>query len=192
MTAFKLNSVIVTDAAGNVANLAGAVTNPVGTLRIGTPTAPTTVIPTHGSTSVIKVGTPYYLHGSSGSGPALKYNGANVTTREFGAWTPIGAIQTASGYDVAGKNTSTGRYMVWSTDSNGNYKRFDRRRRIGISSALVAGACFPARPNRDGVIGLYAAPGTTRQITNVLAGTTGSATIGKGATLEVARAESLP
>ena len=38
--------------------------------------------------------------------------------------------------------------------------------------------------NRDGVIGLYAAPGTTQHITNALAGTTGSATIGTGATLE--------
>ena len=40
------------------------------------------------------------------------------------------------------------------------------------------------------MIGLYAAPGTTQQITNALAGTTGSATIGTGATLELTAADS--
>ena len=30
-------------------------------------------------------------------------------------------MQTASGYDVAWKNTGTGQYTVWTTDSNGNY-----------------------------------------------------------------------
>ena len=62
------------------------------------------------------------MDGSSGPDPTLKYNGANVTTGEFGAWTPIGAIQTAGGFDVAWKNTGTGQYTVWSTDRNGNYK----------------------------------------------------------------------
>ena len=40
------------------------------------------------------------------------------------------------------------------------------------------------------MIGLYAAPGTTRQITNALAGTTGSTTIGIGATLALTAADS--
>ncbi len=40
---------------------------------------------------------------------------------QFDAWTPIGAEKTASGYEVAWHNTSTGQYTVWSTDSNGNY-----------------------------------------------------------------------
>ena len=35
--------------------------------------------------------------------------------------TPIGAVQTAGGYDVAWKNTATGLYTVWMTDSNGNF-----------------------------------------------------------------------
>ena len=85
VTALKLNSAIVTDAAGNVANLAGAVTNPAGTLQIGTPADPITVIQTDGSTSLTEVANQYYLDGSSGSGPALKYNGANVTAGEFGS-----------------------------------------------------------------------------------------------------------
>ena len=44
--------------------------------------------------------------------------------------------------------------------------------------------------NGDGVIGLYAAPSTTLQINNPLAGTAGAATIGTGATLELAAADS--
>ena len=38
-----------------------------------------------------------------------------------GAWTPIGAVQTASGYDVAWQLTGTYNYTIWSTDRNGNY-----------------------------------------------------------------------
>ncbi|MGB9116229.1 MAG: hypothetical protein WCC91_13275, partial [Bradyrhizobium sp.] len=44
--------------------------------------------------------------------------------------------------------------------------------------------------NGDGTIGIYAAPGTTLQISSPLAGTSGSATIGTGATLELAAADS--
>ena len=40
MTSFNLNGATIKDAAGNSANLAGAVTNPAGTLQIDT-TAPT-------------------------------------------------------------------------------------------------------------------------------------------------------
>ena len=86
----------------------------------------TTVIQTDtnafGSTSLTEVANVYfYLDGSSGSGPALKYAGSNVTVGEFGGWTPIGAVQTASGYDIAWKNAGTNQYTVWTTDSNGNY-----------------------------------------------------------------------
>ena len=34
---------------------------------------------------------------------------------------PIGAVQTASGYDVAWEIPGANEYTVWSTDSNGNY-----------------------------------------------------------------------
>ena len=149
------------------------------------------VIQTDGSTSLTEVANQYYLYGSSGSGPALKYKGANVTAGEFGSWTPIGAVQTASGYDVAWKNTGTGQYTVWTTDSNGNYKGNLIGAVSGTSSALeTLEPVFRQDLNRDGVIGLYAAPGTTRQITNALAETTGSATIGIGATLELTAADS--
>ena len=34
---------------------------------------------------------------------------------------PIGAEQTATGYDVAWKVAGADQYTVWNTDSNGNY-----------------------------------------------------------------------
>ena len=120
------------------------------------------VIQKDGSTSLTEVGNRYYdLDGSNGSGPTLKYKGRSVTAGEFGAWTPIGAIQTASGYDVAWKNTGTGQYTVWGTDSNGNYKGFLTGGAVsGTSSALESlEPIFHQDLNRDGVIGL-----TTRKV----------------------------
>ena len=189
VTALKLNSATVTDGAGNTANLSGAITNPAGTLQISTTVGTTKVIQTDGSTSLTEVANQYYLYGSSGTGPALKYNGANVTAGEFGSWTPIGAVQTASGYDVAWKNTSTGQYTVWTTDSSGNYEG-DIGAVSGTSSALeTMEPVLHQDLNGDGVVGLYAAPGKTLQISQSLAGTSGSATIGTRSTLELTAAD---
>ena len=74
-----------------------------------------------GSTSLTEVANEYFLYNSSGSGPELSYADAPVTAGEFGGWTPIGAVQTASGYDVAWKVTGVDMYTIWTTDSNGNY-----------------------------------------------------------------------
>ena len=96
---------------------------------------------------------------SSGSGPALKYNGANVTAGEFGSWTPIGAVQTASGYDVAWKNTSTGQYTVVDHRQQRQLHRKSGRRCAvaGNSYALESlEPIFGQDLNGDGVIGLYA------------------------------------
>ncbi|WP_271599809.1 NF038122 family metalloprotease [Bradyrhizobium sp. CCBAU 45384] len=71
-----------------------------------------------GATTLLQAGNNYEL---GNSGPLLKYAGATVTIGQFGAWTPIGAEQTASGFDVAFKVPGTDNYTVWSTDSNGNY-----------------------------------------------------------------------
>jgi hypothetical protein len=155
---------------------------------------PPTLIQTDGATSLVTTGGNYFLNstGSSSLGPELKYGGAAVTAGEFGAWTPIGAVLVAGGgYDVAWKNTSSGQFTVWSTDSNGNY----------MSNVIGAVATnniqletlentFQQDLNSDGVIGIYAAPGTTLQIANSLSGPSGSATIGAGATLELAAANS--
>ena len=67
---------------------------------------PGTLIEAIGSTSLVEVGTKFFLDSiSTGSGPSLKYGGADVVAGQFGSgWTPIGAEQTATGYEVAWKN----------------------------------------------------------------------------------------
>jgi len=65
-----------------------------------------TVIEANGVTSLTEVGNNFYLY-SSGSGPSLKYSGADVVAGQFGTWVPISAEKTASGYEVAWHNTST-------------------------------------------------------------------------------------
>ncbi len=53
-----------------------------------------------------KLGTNFFLDNiSTGTGPSLKYGGADVVAGQFGGgWTPIGTEQTATGYEVAWKN----------------------------------------------------------------------------------------
>ena len=110
---------------------------------------------------------------------------------QFVGWTPIGAVQTATGYDVAWENTSANEYTVWSTDSNGNYTGNLIGAVSATSTALEAfEPIFDQDLNGDGVIGLYATPGTTLQINSPMAGASASATIGTGATLEISAADS--
>ena len=108
-----------------------------------------------GSTSLTEVANEYFLYNASGSGPVLQYGGAAVVAGEFGGWTPIGAVQTASGYDVAWEIPGANEYTVWSTDSNGNY--------IANIIGVVAGndyalesieTTFNQDLNGDGTIGL--------------------------------------
>jgi serralysin len=84
------------------------------------PVVTTTVIESAGSTTLAQVGSNYYLY-SGGTGPSLKSGGATVVQGQCGSYVPIGAEQTSSGYDVVWKNGSADQYVVWSTDSNGNY-----------------------------------------------------------------------
>ena len=159
----------------------------------GTIGLPTVVIQTDGSTALTQVGNDYFLNPTGGgTGPELKQGGAVVTAGEFGTWTPIGAVQVAGGgYDIAWHNTSSGQYSVWSLDSNGNYLSNVINPVAGNSPALeTLENTFQQDLNGDGVIGIYATPGTTLQISNPLSGPSGSATIGAGATLELAAANS--
>ena len=71
-------------------------------------------------------------------------------------WTPIGAVQLAGGgYDVAWKDTATGQYTAWSTDSNGNYLSNLFGPVSGNSTALEAlETTFNQDLNGDGTIGI--------------------------------------
>ena len=125
-----------TDSNGNyISNLIGIVSGTSTTLEsletgfhqdlngdgvIGIPGA--AVIEAVGSTSLVEVGNNYFLNSiSSGIGPELKYGGAPFAAGQFGGWSPIGAEQTSTGYEVAWKVTGADQYTVWNTDSNGNY-----------------------------------------------------------------------
>src|SRR5262249_45106311 len=52
------------------------------------------VIETNGATSLTEVGNHFFLYDNvSGSGPSLKYGGADYVAGQFGPWAPIGAEQ---------------------------------------------------------------------------------------------------
>ena len=72
-------------------------------------------------TSLGAVGNEYLMLDSAGNGPTLKLGGAAVTSGEFGAYVPVAAEATSTGYDVVFRNGTADQYIVWSTDNNGNY-----------------------------------------------------------------------
>ena len=111
-------------------------------------------IESFGSTKLYQVGSYYYLDsGSGGSGPSVKVSGAAIAVGTQGAWNPIGAEQTAGGYEVAWKNGSADQYIVWATDSNGNLTSFLSGVVSGASTTLQNfEASFHQDLNGDGVI----------------------------------------
>jgi 20S proteasome alpha/beta subunit len=148
VTAVNLGTATVSDSAGNAADLTGAVTNPAGTLQIDTTTA--------SSIHLTQVGNSYFLYNTGNSGPSLKYSGALVVAGAYGAWAPIGAEQTASGYEVAWKVTGADQYTVWNTDSSGNYISSITNGVVSGSSAALESleTSFHQDLNRDGQIGI--------------------------------------
>jgi serralysin len=126
------------------------------------------LIQTDGSTSLLQVDNNYYLS-TNGSEPELTYGGAPVTVGEFGTITPIGAIQTSTGFDIAWKILGTNEFTFWATDSNGNYS--------SNLTGLVSGASFAVESlettfgqdlNGDGTIGVTASLIQTDGSTNLL------------------------
>jgi hypothetical protein len=119
----------------------------------------TTIIESAGSTALAEVGNNYFLNPvAGGAGPELKLNGAAVVAGQSGTWSPIAAEQTATGYEVAWKNSAADQYTVWSTDSNGNFLSLVAANLSGSSTALeTLEPSFHQDLNGDGVIG----PATT-------------------------------
>ena len=157
-----------TDSSGNyITDLVGAVSGTSDALESFEPVfhqdlnsdgligPPTTVIEANGSTRLTEVGDHFFLYDGSGSGPSLKYAGADYVAGQFGAWTPIGAEQTATGYEVAWKVTGADQYTVWSTDSSGNYITDLVGAVSGTSDALESfEPVFHQDLNSDGLVGL--------------------------------------
>ncbi len=128
------------------------------------------VIQTDGSTSLTQVWYNYFLDNSGGSDPALQYHGSGVTAGEFGAWVPIGAVQTASGYDVAWEVPGANEYTIWTTNSNGVWLS-NTPTLSGTSFALESyEPTFGQDLNGDGVIGPLIAAGATLEINSPYAG----------------------
>jgi len=78
------------------------------------------LIQADGSTRLLHIANNYCMD-VGGVGQELKFGGTPVTVGEFGTYTPIGAVQTATGYDIAWQITGTNEFTFWATDSNGNY-----------------------------------------------------------------------
>ena len=113
----------------------------------------TTVIETSGSTWLTQVGNEYYLDNTSGAGPVVQFGGAPVVAGQF-ASVPIGAEQTASGYEVAFKRPGSDSYSIWITDAAGNWISTIPAGVSGSSLALEAlEPSFHQDLNGDGVIG---------------------------------------
>ena len=72
-----------------------------------------------------------------------------------GHWVPIGAEQTANGFEVAWKITGADQYTVWYTDSSGNYVSSVFDVASGSSATLQSfETSFQQDLNGDGAIGL--------------------------------------
>jgi Ca2+-binding RTX toxin-like protein len=142
-----------TDAAGNSSQLSGVLDAVVGT-----------VIEAAGTTTLTEAGNNFYLS-KAGAAVLLKNGGASVVAGQFGTWAPVGAEATSGGYDVAWKDPATGKYSVWSTDSNGNFISKILNNVSGTDSTLESiETVFHQDLNGDGVIGLPAPLTTTIEI----------------------------
>jgi serralysin len=135
------------------------------------------VIEAVGSTSLVESGNNFYLESiSTGSGPELKYGGAPVVAGEFGGWTPIGAEQTSTGYEVAFKVPGANEYTIWTTDSSGNYTSDDSTL-PGTSPAIESAETFFHQDlNGDGVIGVPTSSAAVTLTTSAPIGVAGNDT----------------
>jgi Tryptophan-rich Synechocystis species C-terminal domain len=85
--------------------------------------------------------------------------------------TPLGADQTASGYEVAWKVTGADQYSVWATASSGSYTSNIVGAVPGTSSALeMLEPSFHQDLNGDGVIGLAVMSGGTVEVSSAYSG----------------------
>ncbi len=113
------------------------------------------VIESANGTSLVRVGSQYAMWNAANTGPTLEYLNNPVTVGEFGtSIAPIAAVKTANGYEVAW-NLGSGLFVIWNTDSNGNYTASPAGVVLGSSYSLEsAETTFGFDLNGDGTIGL--------------------------------------
>ena len=124
-----------------------------GTFPGAGPSASTTQIGTNGELD--QVGNLFELN-PAGRGPLLALNGSLVTSTQFPAhWTPVGAMQTAKGYEVAfSAPVAQKQYVVWNTDGNGDHTSAATGVLSGTSYALEElEVTFGEDLNGDGTVG---------------------------------------
>src|SRR5262249_8123327 len=123
----------------------------------GTVGVKATLIQTDGATSLEQVGSNYYLFAvGTTNGPELRFGGAPVVanTGAVAGWTPVGAVATQTGYDVAFENAA-GKFAVWAVDATGNYTSAVLTPTSGMSAALEAlEPTFGQDLNLDGTVGV--------------------------------------
>ena len=125
----------------------------------------------HASSTTILgiVGTTYVLQGNGANIATLQDQGVPVTVGEFDTWTPIGAAQVSTGYEVAWKHGTADEYVVWNTDFTGNFVSTPTNVVTGKDAALESlEPSFQQDLNGDGTIGIPSSSG---------AGVGGSATL---------------
>ena len=125
----------------------------------GTVGVVTTNVETVGATTLAKVVNTYSLYGhGTTTGPQLKFSGAAVTVGQFGAWTPLGAEPGAGGYQVAWKNGSADQYIVWTTDTNGNWLSQGAVLSAASFALQSLETTFSQNLNGDGTLGPITTP----------------------------------
>jgi hypothetical protein len=123
------------------------------------PTAPTlpdgTVIESAGATSLVQVGSNYFLYPAGGStGPELTYANVPIVAGQTSPWVPLGAEKTATGYELVWKVAGQDQYGTWNTDNTGNYISSGGSYLSGASAGLLAlETQFNQDFNGDGKIG---------------------------------------
>ena len=114
--------------------------------------------------SLLTDGTNYFLERSE-TAVKLSYGGSPVTVGQFGAWTPIAAALTATGYEVALELTGSDEFTIWNTDSSGNYLSSPLNMALGSSAQLeLYEPSFHDDLNGDGTIGIPPSSLTTIEL----------------------------
>ncbi|MFO1079552.1 MAG: matrixin family metalloprotease [Reyranellaceae bacterium] len=110
-----------------------------------------------GNTRLVQAGTVFMMFDAQGQGPTLAYGGAAVAVGQFGAWRPIGAEQTASGYDIAWRSGTADLYTVWQVGRDGAYIANRLGAVIGADPGLQEFETeFQQDFNGDGTLGIHA------------------------------------